>query len=285
MVQNSPYSFVIRMKAMRLDVIVNLVVVNMLCLNSTKGDIMSKFEIKGKVALVTGANRGIGAGYVESLIEGGAKRVYATARNIDSLAELAEKNPGIVVPLTLDVTNTEHIQAIKKEINALDILINNAGVLEMSRLSDEGAVEASRREMETNYFGPLELINALSSLLKESKGAAVINVSSIVGISNMASVGTYSVSKAALHSSTQGFRADFEQYGIQVIGVYPGPVDTRMAENFDMEKPESGIVARATFAALRRGEVEVFPDPFAETMYATFLKNPRELEQAFSGNS
>lgn len=273
------------MKAMRLDVIVNLVVVNMLCLNSTKGDIMSKFEIKGKVALVTGANRGIGAGYVESLIEGGAKRVYATARNIDSLAELAEKNPGIVVPLTLDVTNTEHIQAIKKEINALDILINNAGVLEMSRLSDEGAVEASRREMETNYFGPLELINALSSLLKESKGAAVINVSSIVGISNMASVGTYSVSKAALHSSTQGFRADFEQYGIQVIGVYPGPVDTRMAENFDMEKPESGIVARATFAALRRGEVEVFPDPFAETMYATFLKNPRELEQAFSGNS
>ncbi len=285
MVQNSPYSFVIRMKAMRLGVIVNLDVVNMLCLNSIKGDIMSKFEIKGKVALVTGANRGIGAGYVESLIEGGAKRVYATARNIDSLAELAEKNPGIVVPLTLDVTNTEHIQAIKKEINALDILINNAGVLEMSRLSDEGAVEASRREMETNYFGPLELINALSSLLKESKGAAVINVSSIVGISNMASVGTYSVSKAALHSSTQGFRADFEQYGIQVIGVYPGPVDTRMAENFDMEKPESGIVARATFAALRRGEVEVFPDPFAETMYATFLKNPRELEQAFSGNS
>ncbi len=242
---------------------------------------MSTFEIKNKIALVTGANRGIGKAYVKALVDGGAKKVYATARDLKKLEALVAEAPDVIEPLLLDVTNVEHIKALKA-IPALDILINNAGILVTpTKLTSHESLEASRAEMETNYFGPLQITTALIPKLRGSSEAAIINVGSIVSITSMASIGTYSISKAAVHSLTQGLRGELSAEGIRVVGVYPGPIDTEMAASFDMEKPHPSQVADKTFQALATGEKDVWPDDFSSAMREKFLANPEDLEEVF----
>lgn len=245
---------------------------------------MTTFSVKNKSALVTGANRGIGEGFVKTLLEQGAKKIYATARNIDNLKALIALNPEVIEPVLLDVTNAEHIKVLHEKIPALDILVNNAGIANACNSTSENAVEISRMEMETNLFGPMQITLELLPLLRKSSQAAIINISSIAGISNFPMLGPYSATKAALHSYTQGLRAELAGTNIQVAGVYPGPIETRMTEGMemDMEKAKPEQVAIKTFAALEQGVVDVLPDAFAEQMYATFLEHPHNLENAFA---
>jgi len=243
---------------------------------------MEHFTIQDKVALVTGSNRGIGEAYVQELLAAGAKKIYATARDPDSLNALVEQNPAVIEPLLLDVTNAKHIKSVADKIDSLDILINNAGIVNACTFTADNALEIARLEMETNYFGPLQLTRALLPQLRKSKQAAVVNISSIAGISNFPVIGPYSATKAAMHSYTQGLRAELAQVGIQVVGVYPGPIDTRMADGWEIEKAQPEQVAQKTFAALSEGENDVFPDDFSKQMYATFLGHPQELEKVFS---
>ncbi|MDH5392080.1 MAG: SDR family NAD(P)-dependent oxidoreductase [Gammaproteobacteria bacterium] len=240
------------------------------------------FDLKDKIALVTGANRGIGEAYVLHLLQAGAKTIYAAARDLDNLTPLLARNPQVIKPVLLDVTNAEHIKALATQIPALDILINNAGIANACSLSADNALQIAHTEMETNYFGPLQLTQALLALLKKSPLAAVINVSSIAGISSFPMMGPYSASKAALHSFTQGLRIELAADKIQVLGVYPGPIDTRMTEAFEMDKPKPSQVAERSFMALDNGELDVMPDDFSAQMYAAFLNHPHELEKAFA---
>ena len=242
---------------------------------------MLKFAVTGKTVLVTGANRGIGRAFVESLVKHGARKVYACVRDPVSFAELAAINNKIVEPLRLDVTQNDHILTLTSQLTTLDLLINNAGIANACYSSDAKASAIARTEMETNYFGPLNLILALLPLLKKSHGA-IINISSIAGISNFPSLGPYSATKAALHSLTQGLRAELNAQGILVAGVYPGPIDTRMTENFEMEKAPASQVAEATLNAISEGIVDIYPDNFSMQMHALFLKNPKALEQQFA---
>lgn len=243
---------------------------------------MNTFDMKGKVVLVTGSNRGIGEGYVKTLVKAGASKVYAAARDLDNLKPLLAKYEGIVEPVLLDVTKAEHIQGLTDKIDALDVLINNAGIINACLLTSDNALEIARTEMETNFFGPLRLTQALLPLLKQSKQAAIINVSSIAGISNFPVIGPYSATKAAMHSYTQGLRADLASEGITVVGVYPGPIDTRMAEGWEMDKPQPEQVAEKTLEALFEGRTDVLPDDFSKQMYETFLDHPHELEKVFA---
>lgn len=243
---------------------------------------MSNFEIKDKTALVTGSNRGIGAAYLEHLVNAGAKKVYAAARDLDNLSSVVAQYPELIEPILLDVTNAEHIRALPEKISSLDLLINNAGIANACFLTSENAFEIARREMETNYFGPLQVTLAVLPMLKQSLQAAVINISSIAGISNLPALGPYSASKAAMHSYTQGLRAELAGDGIQVVGVYPGPVDTRLAEGWENEKIKPEKVAEASFIALSNGSVDVLPDDFSQQMYALFLEHPHQLENAFA---
>jgi NAD(P)-dependent dehydrogenase (short-subunit alcohol dehydrogenase family) len=243
---------------------------------------MSHFTIKDKVALVTGSNRGIGEAYVLELVKAGAKKVYAAARDLKNLESLVASNPDVIEPILLDVTNAGQIAALTKTIGSLDILINNAGIINASMFTNENALEIARIEMETNYFGPIQITQAVLSLLKSSSQAAIINLSSIAGICNFPVIGPYSATKAAMHSYTQGLRAELAGEGIQVLGVYPGPIDTRMAADWEMEKAQPKQVALKTFEALDKGEIDVMPDAFSEQMYATFLEHPHELEKVFS---
>lgn len=242
---------------------------------------MPPFDVKNKTALVTGANRGIGRAFVENLVERGAARVYAAVRDESTFADLSAINPAVVKPVLLDVTRPEHIEAIKDQVPSLDLLVNNAGIVNACFTSADNAADIARLEMETNYFGPVQLTLALLPKLKQSHGA-IVNISSIAGISNFPSLGPYSATKAALHSFTQGLRAELAADHILVTGVYPGPTDTRMTENFETEKAPTSQIAERTFDGLARGDTDVFPDNFSQSMYATFLKGPSELEQAFA---
>jgi len=243
---------------------------------------MGTLNVKDKIALVTGANRGIGEGFVKVLLEQGAKKIYAAARDMDNLKPVIALDPDVIKAVLLDVTKTEHIKALREKIPALDILVNNAGIANACNSSSENAVEISRLEMETNLFGPMQITLELLPLLKQSSQGAIINLSSIAGISNFPPLGPYSATKAAMHSYTQGLRAELADTNIQVAGVYPGPIDTRMAEGFDMEKAKPEQVAVRTFAALEKGLTDVLPDDFSEQMYAAFLEHPHNLENAFS---
>jgi len=243
---------------------------------------MKTFELKNKTALVTGANRGIGEAYVRALINAGVTKVYAAARDVSNLQPLLDEYTGKIEAVLLDVTKPEHVAAVAAQIKSLDILINNAGIINACLTTSDNVVDIARLEMETNFFGPMQVTQALLPLLKQSAEAAIINVSSIAGISNFPVIGPYSTTKAAFHSYTQGLRAELMEEGIRVIGVYPGPIDTRMAEGWEMDKPHPSQVAEKTFDALADGQIDVLPDEFSEQMYARFLSHPHELEKAFA---
>jgi len=239
------------------------------------------YTIQGKTALVTGANRGIGKAIAEALIAEGAKRIYATARNIESLQGLVRQAPEVIVPVQLDVTNASNIANVAKLVGQLDILINNAGIATGSDFSGEASLGIAASEMATNYFGVISLTHALLPALHKSGAAAVINVSSIAGIANFPTLGPYSASKAAVHSFTQGLRAEVRKANIAVVGVYPGPVDTDMTKDFEMDKASPADVASAVLAGLKNGDEDVFPDAFSQAMYQVFVQNPKQLEQQF----
>jgi len=235
-------------------------------------------KISGKTALVTGANRGIGRAFVKGLLEAGASKIYATARRPEALADLVEQGQGKVVPLALDVTNPDQIVEAAKNRD-VSLLINNAGIAKFTGLIAADSAEPARDEMEVNYFGLLNMVRAFAPVLAANGGGAVINLSSIAGQVNFPVLGSYSASKAAVHSLTQGIRAELAAQGTQVLGVYPGPVDTDMAESFPMEKTSPDQVVKTIFEALEAGENSVYPDPVSTEMHGGLLADPIAVER------
>ena len=243
---------------------------------------MSVEKIAGSVAVVSGANRGIGRALVEELLTAGASKVYAGARNPDSLDDLRETWGSRVVPLKLDVTDPEDVGRAATSAADATILFNNAGVAGTvgTSITDPDALAHARHEMEVNYFGVLALSSAFAPVLARNGGGAVVNVASVAGLVNFPLFQTYSASKAAVHSVTQALRTGLKSQGTFVAGVYPGPVDTEMARNVPMEKTSARDVARAILRSLEAGEEEIFPDPVSQQMGAMFLEDPKGLEQA-----
>jgi NAD(P)-dependent dehydrogenase (short-subunit alcohol dehydrogenase family) len=250
--------------------------------NAKRGTNMDTFNLEGKVALVTGTNRGIGEAFVDTLVERGAKTVYAGIRDAQNLEHFADRYQDVVTPVHLDVTNSDHIATLAAKLSELDILVNNAGVIHgATTVSADNALSTTQEEMAVNLYGPMQLTMAMLPLLRQSKQAAIINLCSIASLSSFSTIGPYSVTKAAMHSYTQGLRNDLHGTTIQVVGVYPGPTDTRMASDFQMTKASTRQIAEHAFAALNEGQTDVFPDDFSSNMYQLFLKHPEELEKAF----
>lgn len=242
---------------------------------------MSDVRIEGSTALVTGSNRGIGRAIAVALLEGGAKKVYAGARRLESVADLVREYGERVVPIELDVTNRDQVRAAAETATDVDLLINNAGVAELGGrgFDDEEWLEAGRREFEVNVLGTFDVTQRFAPILGANGGGGIANVVSIAGITNFPLFLSYSLSKAALHSLTQATRVFLGEQGTQVFGIYPGPVDTDMAEDIEFEKVSPAQAAAAILSGIEAGTEEIYPDPMAIQFGEGFEASPKGLER------
>jgi NAD(P)-dependent dehydrogenase (short-subunit alcohol dehydrogenase family) len=230
--------------------------------------------IADKAVLVTGANRGIGQALVEEALGRGAKRVYAGTRQ--PLAHI----DGRVTPLTLDVTNTEQIQAAVDRVESLDVLINNAGIALYDNLSN---LDAIGQHLAVNLFGMFNVTRAFLPLLKRSKGAIVNNLS-LVALAALPVIPAYSISKAAAFSMTQSLRALLAGQGVTVHAVVLGPIDTDMNRGFEIPKASPESAAQRIFDGLEKGEEDIFPDPASLSIAEGWRTGAvKALERQFAG--
>jgi NAD(P)-dependent dehydrogenase (short-subunit alcohol dehydrogenase family) len=237
--------------------------------------------LDGAVALVSGANRGIGAAFVSGLLAAGAKRVYAAARDPQTLAALAHSDAR-VIPIALDITDDTSVQAAAARLVDVDLVVNNAGVLLGARLIADTDLAAARQEMEVNYFGLLRMCRAFAPILAANGGGTLINLLSILARVASPAGGGYSASKAAALSLTQAVRAELQAQGTRVIGVLPGYVDTAMIAGIAAPKIQPSEVVRATLDALLTDQDEVYPGEQASQIAAWLLQDPKAVERLFA---
>jgi ABC-type oligopeptide transport system ATPase subunit/NAD(P)-dependent dehydrogenase (short-subunit alcohol dehydrogenase family) len=240
-------------------------------------------KIEGSVALVSGANRGIGRAFVECLIKRGAKKVYVTARDPKQLDSVISIDPGKVHALQLDITDGAQIENAVGAARDVDLLINNAGANGNTSMISISDTENARREMEVNYFGTMAMCRAFASTLKANGGGAIVNVLSILSKVNLPASGSYSASKAAAYSMTQGVRAELAAQNTLVVGVMPGAVDTDMAKDFQGPKENPIDVANESLQGVEDGIEDVYPGGMAQGVNAGLGQDPKAVEKEFAG--
>lgn len=216
-------------------------------------------KVQGTAALVTGANRGIGKQLVRALLNAGAKKVYACARNPDSLVETVAYDDKRVIPLALDITSLEEI--LRAAATAVDVrlLINNAAILEMGDAMHVSS-EAMRNQMNVNFHGLFDMCQAFAGVISQNDGGAIVNVLSDIALQNSPAMAAYSASKAAALSLTKSFRSALRYMQIDVSAVFPGPVDTDMLAHLAIPKSSPEDVAREIISALIADVENIFPD-------------------------
>lgn len=235
-------------------------------------------ELEHKNIVVTGANRGIGAALVRALLKHKVGKVYAAARRTSSLPDFGDDR---VVPLTLDITDRKQTEAAAGQAQDAHVLINNAGTAHFGTTLDN-PFDAVTADIDTNYYGTLHATRAFVPVLQRNGPALIANVISGAGLAAFPAIGSYSVSKAALHSLTQSLRSELADRGIHVAGIYPGPIDTDMAKDFPMAKASVESTAQRIIEGLIAGDEYIFPDPMSQESGALWLRDPRALERQFA---
>ncbi len=235
-------------------------------------------HFKDKTVLVTGANRGIGKALVEALLKKDVKRVYAGARTVSTLPDFGDSR---VTGLQLDITNRSQINKAAEFASDVDIVINNAGVAAFAGLLD-GPVDVIQRDMNTNFYGTLNVVRAFVPYLETKKESAIVNVVTIGAFVNFPAIGGYCASKAALFSMSQGIRIELAPKGIAVHTVNPGPIDTDMIKGLDTKKTNPAQAAENILAGVESNEADIFPDAGGKGMFEMWNHNYKDLESAIS---
>lgn len=238
-------------------------------------------QVQGAVALVTGANRGIGRSLVRALTQAGCAKVYASARKLETLKNVIDGSNGRVVPLELDVTDEASVVRAAETARDVTLLINNAGVLDFGSVL-EAPTAAFERNFDVNFFGPLRTTRAFAAVLARNPGGAVVNVLTLVALASMPGLGVYNASKAAAWSMTQSIRADLRKRGVKVFGVFPAGVDTDMLKGVETTKANPDDVARAIVAGINAGQEDIFPDAVSSSVYTAWKADHKAVEGHFA---
>lgn len=225
--------------------------------------------------LITGCSSGIGAALAREFHRRG-HTVYATARRLESLADLAHAG---LRTLALDVNDDASIAAafavVRQEQGRLDLLVNNAGFSQVGAVLDLQRDDL-RRQYETNVIAPMMVARAALPLLRAASGAVIANIGSIVGLFTTPFAGAYCSSKAALHALTDALRMEVAPFGIQVVTVQPGGVQSSFGNHAEaaIQMPadsiyrgvEQGIRARAQAGQVGATPAEVFVVPVVDAL-------------------
>jgi NAD(P)-dependent dehydrogenase (short-subunit alcohol dehydrogenase family) len=238
-------------------------------------------KIQNATALVTGANRGIGFAFVKALLEAGATKIYATARDVNSLGVLTALAPGRIIPLQVDVTDISLVNNLPKQAPDINLLMNNAGILSFGNIL-EVPVEAIQQQFETNFYGTLNMARAFVPVLERNGGGAIVNILTLVALASMPGLSTYNASKAAAWSMTQSLRASVRDRNIAVYGVFPGAVDTDMLAGVEMTKTSPADLAAAVLAGIEADQEDIFPDPMSTQLYAAWRQDHKTIERQFA---
>jgi NAD(P)-dependent dehydrogenase (short-subunit alcohol dehydrogenase family) len=231
-------------------------------------------KLEGSVALITGANRGLGAVFARSVLDRGAAKVYAAVRDVASVTDSR------LTPLRLDITDRASIEAAAEAAADVDLLINNAGIdTHTSTLGDEAGL---RTEMEVNYFGPIAVSRAFAPVLGANGGGALINMLSGLSWFTLPNSGGYSSAKAALWMATNSLRQNLLEQGTLVTAVHVGYMDTDMAAWFDGPKTAPEVVATAALDGVEAGEHEVLVDDWTRSVHARLSAPLPELYPALA---
>ncbi len=225
-------------------------------------------KIEGSVALITGANRGLGKAFVERLLALGARKVYAAARNPASI-----RTSG-VTPVKLDITNPADVAAAAKSCADVTLLFNNAGIAPASTLAEDGSLETARAVMETNYFGTLRMCNAFGPILGRNGGGTIVNMLSALSWLTMPPLAVYSVSKSAEWALTNAVRHELKGQKTLVVGVHAGFIDTDMVADFKAPKTSPQEIVARIIEAIEAGREEVLADDTARHVKAGLGATP-----------
>ena len=211
-------------------------------------------KIHNTVALVTGANRGIGLAFTRALLARGARKVYAGARDPATVTQ-----PGVEA-IRLDVTRPEDTAAAAARASDVTLVVNNAGIGAVGGFLAADSEESARRHLETNFFGVLRMSRAFAPVLAANGGGALLNVLSVVSWVNGGQLAPYAASKSAAWSLTNSLRHELAAQKTQVLALHMAFVDTDLARGLPGEKTSADVIVQRALDALEAGQDEVLGD-------------------------
>jgi NAD(P)-dependent dehydrogenase (short-subunit alcohol dehydrogenase family) len=250
---------------------------------------MAEYSVKDTVIFITGASKkkGIGRALLKEALKRGAKKVYASARQISEVNDVVAEDPTKVFAVELDVTSYDQVRNAADEACDTQILINNAGTIGLSGCIENYNENIARQELEVNYLAPLRIIHEFSKNLIKNRSCAIVNIISIGGLYPSPAHLTYSASKAALYSLTLALRIEMarRQYDISVFGAYPGPIDTDLSKDLNVSKASPEYVASRIFDGMEKGVLDITTDELSDKFDSFLKKDPNviaALKQAFA---
>jgi NAD(P)-dependent dehydrogenase (short-subunit alcohol dehydrogenase family) len=227
-------------------------------------------QIQGSVAVVTGANRGLGQHLAEELVRRGAVKVYAAARDPEQITSAG------VVPLQLDINDPQSVAAAAATASDVTLLVNNAGNYNAATLLD-GAMDDIRALMETHYFGTLSVTRAFAPLLLANAPGAILNIASVLSWVHPASAGAYCAAKAALWAQTDSVREELASHDVTVTALHVGYMDTDMVSEVSATKSDPALIAAAALDGVASAACEVLADDLTRQIRASLGHDPAQL--------
>ena len=235
----------------------------------------SRFDLKDRSVLITGANRGLGAALCKTILQHSPKIIHAGYRSIPG-----DFDDPRISWRQLDIQDTASVSAAAASIGELDVLINNAGIL-IPTTTDFAEEQANLETMmDLHLHSPLKLIDALLPALGASSQPMIMNMISMAAFASVPGCEGYCTSKAALHAATQGLR--LKHPNIQCVGVYPGPTAPDMTAGSTAPLADAMESAANIVSGLCAGKTAIFPDEAALAVESVVGAGVATLEAQFT---